>query len=119
MYLSLSPSILLAISISLPSNLTTVRTYIIYIYTYLEIDKKKKKEYKCENVGADDSDKVEPPMPPTTGRYEVVIDNDSIQRLDLSPFQTATGINSPSSGNQSINQSSPTFKNVCCMMVQE
>ncbi|KAF8089708.1 hypothetical protein N665_0498s0010 [Sinapis alba] len=45
----------------------------------------------------DDSDKVEPPMPPTTGRYEVVIDNDSIQRLDLTPFQTATGITTPSS----------------------
>ncbi|EOA27779.1 hypothetical protein CARUB_v10023930mg [Capsella rubella] len=44
----------------------------------------------------DPSDKVEPPMPPKTGRYEVVIDNDSIARLDLSPFQTATGITSPS-----------------------
>ncbi|CAL9237336.1 unnamed protein product [Arabidopsis halleri] len=45
----------------------------------------------------DPSDKVEPPMPPTTGRYEVVVDNDSIGRLDLSPFQRATGISSPSS----------------------
>ncbi|XP_010506840.1 PREDICTED: protein CHLORORESPIRATORY REDUCTION 6, chloroplastic [Camelina sativa] len=49
------------------------------------------------NNDDDSVDKVEPPMPPTTGRYEVVIDNDSIGRLDLSPFQTATGITSPSS----------------------
>ncbi|ESQ39440.1 hypothetical protein EUTSA_v10001598mg [Eutrema salsugineum] len=44
----------------------------------------------------DDTEKVEPPMPPTSGRYEVVIDNESIRRLDLSPFQTGTGITSPS-----------------------
>uniref|UniRef100_A0A2P2JK78 Uncharacterized protein MANES_14G120300 n=1 Tax=Rhizophora mucronata TaxID=61149 RepID=A0A2P2JK78_RHIMU len=45
----------------------------------------------------DDSSKVAPPMPPTEGRYDVVIDNDTISRLDLSPFQSTTGIASPSS----------------------
>ncbi|XP_051150198.1 protein CHLORORESPIRATORY REDUCTION 6, chloroplastic [Andrographis paniculata] len=36
--------------------------------------------------------KAAPPMPPTEGRYEVVISNDVIARLDLTPFYTATGI---------------------------
>lgn len=45
----------------------------------------------------DDSPKVEPPIPPKEGRIEVVIDNHTITRLDLTPFNTATGITLPSS----------------------
>lgn len=39
-----------------------------------------------------------PPMPPKDGRYEVVINNDDIRRLDISPFSEATGITTTSSG---------------------
>ncbi|XP_004508406.1 protein CHLORORESPIRATORY REDUCTION 6, chloroplastic [Cicer arietinum] len=43
----------------------------------------------------DDESKVEPPMPPTEGRFDVLIDNDVIARLDLSSFQSATGMKNP------------------------
>lgn len=45
----------------------------------------------------DDQAKFPAPPPPKEGRFEVVIDNDAIQRLDLSPFRAATGISSASS----------------------
>ncbi|GMH27302.1 hypothetical protein Nepgr_029145 [Nepenthes gracilis] len=45
----------------------------------------------------EESRKAPPPLPPTVGRFEVVIDNDTIRHLDLSPFQTVTGITSASS----------------------
>uniref|UniRef100_A0A0F7H0M0 Chlororespiratory reduction 6 n=1 Tax=Erodium trifolium TaxID=337410 RepID=A0A0F7H0M0_9ROSI len=45
----------------------------------------------------EDSPKVKPPLPPTEGRFDVVIDNDIISRLDLSSFQSATGMASPES----------------------
>ncbi|CAN0918202.1 Protein CHLORORESPIRATORY REDUCTION 6, chloroplastic [Linum grandiflorum] len=38
-----------------------------------------------------------PPMPAREGRYEVVINNEIISKLDLSPFHNATGITSPDS----------------------
>ncbi|KAL7592412.1 hypothetical protein Lser_V15G33178 [Lactuca serriola] len=47
----------------------------------------------------DEQENVEqapPPMPPKEGRCEVVIDNDTIRRLDLFPFSNATGITTTS-----------------------
>ncbi|XP_057422100.1 protein CHLORORESPIRATORY REDUCTION 6, chloroplastic [Lotus japonicus] len=43
----------------------------------------------------DDAPEVTPPMPPSEGRFDVFIDNDAITRLDLSPFQSATGMKDP------------------------
>ncbi|WCJ41076.1 chlororespiratory reduction 6 [Euphorbia peplus] len=45
----------------------------------------------------DENQSAEPegPMPPSEGRFDVVIDNDTISRLDLSPFTTTTRITSP------------------------
>lgn len=45
-----------------------------------------------------DGPKAAPPMPPTEGRFDVVIENNAISSLDLSPFQAATGMKAPSSG---------------------
>lgn len=43
----------------------------------------------------ENAQKCPPPLPPTEGRFEVLIDNDIILRLDLTAFHTATGIASP------------------------
>uniref|UniRef100_A0A7N0UED6 Chlororespiratory reduction 6 n=1 Tax=Kalanchoe fedtschenkoi TaxID=63787 RepID=A0A7N0UED6_KALFE len=46
----------------------------------------------------DDTPRVSPPGPPKAERVEVVINNDVLKQLDISPFQEATGIhNLPSS----------------------
>ncbi|CAI9100936.1 OLC1v1038127C2 [Oldenlandia corymbosa var. corymbosa] len=44
----------------------------------------------------DEQPELPAPVPPTEGRYEVVIDNDVIRRIDLGPFHSATGITEPS-----------------------
>ncbi|XWS73015.1 hypothetical protein CRYUN_Cryun02cG0089700 [Craigia yunnanensis] len=37
----------------------------------------------------DDLPQVEPPIPPSEGQFDVIIDNDVIRRLDISPFHNA------------------------------
>ncbi|CAM8923437.1 unnamed protein product [Rhodiola kirilowii] len=40
-----------------------------------------------------DAPRVSPPEAPKVDRFEVVIDNDVVKQLDISPFQKATGLN--------------------------
>ncbi|XWS17051.1 hypothetical protein CRYUN_Cryun33cG0034600 [Craigia yunnanensis] len=35
-------------------------------------------------------------MPPSEGRFDVIIDKEAIRRLELAPFHNATGITTPS-----------------------
>lgn len=56
-----------------------------------------------------DAQKAPAPLPPTEGRFEIVLDNDIILRLDLTPFYSATGIVSPLSGERLRKKSDQLF----------
>ncbi|XP_042413620.1 protein CHLORORESPIRATORY REDUCTION 6, chloroplastic-like [Zingiber officinale] len=46
-------------------------------------------------TGEDQDQQVAPPLPPTKGRFDIVINNDLIRRLDLSPVEAIAGSSSP------------------------
>lgn len=43
-------------------------------------------------IGFVDTSKAPPPLPPTEGRFEIVIDNDIVKRLDISPVHELMGV---------------------------
>ncbi|XP_072979270.1 protein CHLORORESPIRATORY REDUCTION 6, chloroplastic [Typha angustifolia] len=46
------------------------------------------------NADEEDAQEIAPPLPPTEGRFEIVINNDTIRRLDLSPIHALSEIKS-------------------------